>query len=43
MRGGIAPTDVYMTNNLSRECDGKKTRPLPSYTEHLQGLVIPPQ
>jgi phosphatidate phosphatase PAH1 len=43
MRAGIAPTNVYMTNNLSRQCDGKKTQPLPSYTKHLQGLVIPPR
>jgi hypothetical protein len=41
IRAGIAPADIYMTNNQVRECDGKQTQALPSYTEHLKSLAPP--
>lgn len=42
MRSGIEPSRVYMTNNQVRNCDGKSTLPLASYTAHLATLVVPP-
>ena len=43
LRNGIDPSQVFMTGNQARSCDGKTTQAMTSYTAHLANLIIPPR